>query len=161
MTWSSKRDRSLGRPLSQQEQHPNIKESTSSTTRQTKSELACRSLPATESTGKNMCITSSASSKDSHSNLARLHLKHYRQTESSHSPTSSTLWPWFKDKENNLGNIVLRLEFPTHTSSQNFTLSPRPNFHPISLRNHPSPPPSLQNLSKSLHHQDCSFTGVC
>ena len=108
-----------------------------------------------------MSTSSSCTRADSHSNLSRLHLNRQHQPDSSHTPTSPTLCPWFKDNEYNLGNKVLRLQLPIHTSSQNLILSPHPNFHPISLWNHPSPSPSLHTLSKSLHHHDWSLIGIC
>ena len=46
-----------------------------------------------------ICITRSASNKDYHSNLARLHLNLHRHTDSSYSLTSSTFWPWFNVME--------------------------------------------------------------
>ena len=106
-----------------------------------------------------MRTSSSASIKVSHSNLPLLQLKVHLHSEPSHPPTSSTLWPWFNDRENNLGNKVFSFEFPTHTSSQKRILSPLPIFQPTSSWNHPSPPPSLQILVKSLHHQDWYLTG--
>jgi len=62
-----------------------------------------------------MWLPSSDTNKVFHSNLLLLQVKVHLHTESSHTPTSSTFWPWFNDSENNLGNKVFRLEFPTHT----------------------------------------------
>jgi len=54
----------------------------------------------------------------------------------------------------------LRLAFPTHTFSQNLTLSPLPNFQPTSSWNHSSPPPSLHTFTRSLYHHDWNLSGV-
>ena len=80
---------------------------------------------------RDMYLRRSSSMRDSHSNMAHLHLKLHHHFDSSHTTTSPTFSPWFRDKEYKLRNTVLRFRLPTHTSSQNLTLSLAPIFQPI------------------------------
>jgi len=74
----------------------------------------------------------------SHSNLLHLQLSLHCQSDFFHTPTSPTSKPWSKSIDYSLGYTNLRLLLWTQLSSQNLTLSPTPNFHPITFWNHPT-----------------------